>query len=93
MIDEKQHQMKGSILNNVLDMFKLVFNFRFSFVFSECVDDDANCPTWASNGDCYGNNQITMHETCPLSCGLCSTGNFELSFRFFLCINFTLAGF
>jgi len=40
-----------------------------------CVDMDATCTHWASIGYCVEGHQYQpyMHETCKLSCGLCST--------------------
>ena len=41
-----------------------------------CMDDDHNCPYWASNGEC-GNNPGYMLYYCRLSCGVCYYGEFN----------------
>ena len=38
-----------------------------------CGDDDAQCATWALNGECT-KNAAFMHEKCRKACGLCGGG-------------------
>ena len=40
--------------------------------YSDCVDSDAQCPEWASQGECEF-NPIWMKENCRLSCNTCET--------------------
>ncbi|XP_066273694.1 protein crumbs-like [Branchiostoma lanceolatum] len=37
----------------------------------DCVDDNDNCPGWASSGECKANPGY-METSCRLSCGICT---------------------
>lgn len=36
----------------------------------KCIDQNAHCNDWASNGDCSKNPDF-MRDNCPLSCSDC----------------------
>ena len=36
-----------------------------------CSDSDANCPVWAAQGYCEGDNAAYMEKTCEKSCKYC----------------------
>lgn len=45
--------------------------------YTECVDLDSQCATWASQGNCKSND-VWMEENCKASCNVCKRSQEEL---------------
>lgn len=44
-----------------------------SLVPLNCIDEDENCPNWASSGHCAGQSAAYMKTYCKLSCNYCTS--------------------
>ena len=54
---------------------------QMSHCCGSCIDNNANCPAYASSGYCTHSYVDYMQENCKESCNLCSTtGNTSTTF-------------